>query len=79
MTHRNLNVHDWSPVAVDSVLEHGDLADWRELFVAAHRHPEVAETVRHVALAHDLGGASVLALALLPQDDGPSTIEPQSS
>ena len=69
MTHRHLNVHDWSPAAIDSVLEHGDLADWRELFVAVRRHPEIAESVRRVALVHDLGGASALALALLPKTE----------
>jgi len=65
MEHRHLNTKAWSAAAVDSALERGDLSDWQELFAAAQRQPDVAEVIRLVASAHDLGGASVLAKALV--------------
>jgi hypothetical protein len=65
MEHRHLNTQAWSPAAVDSALERGDLKDWQELFSAVQRHPEVAEVVLRVASARDLGGASILAKALV--------------
>jgi hypothetical protein len=37
MDHRHLKTQFWSAAAVDSVLERGDLKDWRELFAAAQQ------------------------------------------
>lgn len=65
MQHRHLNTSEWSAAAIDSALERGDLTDWRELFAAVERNREVAALVLQVASAHDLGGASILAKALV--------------
>lgn len=81
MQHRHLNTGAWSAAAVDSVLERGDLCDWRELFAAARENREVADLVWRVATEHDLGGASVLAKCLvagLRSSDKPSPLPPPS-
>ena len=65
MQHRHLNTQEWSAAAIDSVLDRGDLPDWRQLFAAARNNPEVAGLVLRVATDHDLGGASILAKALI--------------
>ncbi len=64
MQHRHLNTTEWTLDAIDSALERGDLADWRELFRAVRADRAVAERVLHVAEHHDLAGASVIAREL---------------
>ena len=65
MEHRHLNTPHWSAAAVDSALERGGLQDWRELFTAARANSELAELVLRVARQHSVGGASILATALV--------------
>ena len=65
MRHRHLNIQTWTAAAIDSVLDRGDLGDWQELFAAVQNNHEVADLVSRVATEHDLGGASVLARALV--------------
>jgi hypothetical protein len=65
MQHRHLNTDQWTAAAIDSVLERGDLPDWKELFAAVRNNREVADLVRRVATEHDLGGASILAKTLV--------------
>lgn len=66
MKHRHLNAQTWSSAAIDSVLERGDLPDWRELFAAVRQSREVADGVLRAASAHDTGGTSALVKALMP-------------
>jgi hypothetical protein len=65
MLHRHLNTQAWSAAAIDSVLDRGDLRDWQELFAAVQNNREVADLVLRIATEHDMGGASVLAKALV--------------
>lgn len=65
MKHRHLNSQAWSAATVDSALERGGLEDWRELFAAVRHNREVAALVLRVASERKLGGASVLAKALV--------------
>jgi len=65
MEHRHLNTPQWSAAAVDSALERGGLEDWRELFAAVRADSRLAELVLRVARQHSLGGASILATALV--------------
>ena len=65
MQHRHLNTDQWTAAAIDSVLERGDLPDWKELFGAVRNNPEIAALVLQVATEHDLGGASILAKTLV--------------
>jgi hypothetical protein len=65
MLHRHLNTQTWTAAAIDSILDRGDLQDWRDLFAAVRTNPEVADLVLRVATAHDMGGASILAKALV--------------
>ena len=65
MEHRHLDTLHWSAAAIDSLLERGDLHDWRELFRAVEQSAELAELVVKVASHHDVGGASILARALV--------------
>lgn len=61
MRHRHLNHEQWTPAAIDSALEYGDLADWRELFAAVSADRALAAEVLRVATAHPLPGSSALA------------------
>jgi hypothetical protein len=63
MQHRHLNTTEWTLAAVDSVLERGDVADWRELFEAVRGDRGLAQRVLQVVNGHDLGGAGVIARA----------------
>ncbi len=65
MEHRHLNTPHWSAAAIDSALERGGLPEWRELFAAVRADPAVAELVLHVVRQRSLGGASILASALV--------------
>lgn len=65
MKHRHLNTSHWTAAAVDSALERGGLQDWRELFAAVRASSQLAELVLRVARQRDLGGASLLAAALV--------------
>jgi len=65
MEHRHLNTSHWSAAAVDSALERGGLADWRELFTAVRADSALAELVLRVARQHAPGGGSILATALV--------------
>lgn len=65
MKHRHITTSHWTAAAVDSLLERGDLKDWRALFAAVRANSEIAELVQRVARQHALGGASILATALV--------------
>ena len=65
MIHRHLDSSDWSPAAIDSALEHGDLADWRELLGAVAEDARLARDVLAVARAHRVEGASALVIHLV--------------
>jgi len=64
MQHRHLTADvGWSKAAIDSVLERGDLPDWRELFAAAAQDSSLAASVIEVAEQHPTPG-SALAIHL---------------
>jgi hypothetical protein len=65
MIHRHLDTTDWTLAAIDSVLDRGDLPDWRDLFAAAAANRELAKNVLHIARAHHIRGASALACHLI--------------
>jgi len=65
MIHRHLNTSEWSKAAIDSVIEYGDLADWRELFDAAARDEALARRLLDVVEAHYVDGRSELAKGLI--------------
>lgn len=55
--HRHLTADvDWSKAAIDSALERGSLAEWRELLRAARRDESLAESVLQVARNHPIPG-----------------------
>ena len=65
MIHRHLDTTEWSKAAIDSAIEYGDLADWRELFTAVAQDPILARRVLEVAQAHSLATGSALAAGLV--------------
>jgi hypothetical protein len=65
MEHRHLDTQTWSVAAIESALERGDLQDWRELFAAVRRDPELGALVLRAASTRKLEGSSVLARALV--------------
>lgn len=64
MKHRHLTTKHWSAAAMDSASELGGLEDRCELFAAVRASSELAELVLRVARQRDLGGSSILAVAL---------------
>jgi len=50
---------DWSKVAIDSLLERGDLSDWQELYAAMQQDRRIAERVIEVAFNHPVVGSSL--------------------
>ena len=69
MRHRHINTIKWSKDAIISVLERGDLPDWRELFSAAKDDPEIAEKIRAIAGRYPDDGTFILAKYLIDTDD----------
>jgi hypothetical protein len=67
MQHRHIHDPAWTLAAIDSVLERGDLRDWRELFAAARRDQAVSERILQVARSHDVPGSSLMAIYLVGQ------------
>jgi len=65
LIHRHINATRWTRSAIDSALEHGDLADWRELFARVRRDRALAAEVPAVCRAHRVEGASALAETLV--------------
>jgi hypothetical protein len=65
MRHRHLTTDQWTRDAIDSALEYGELADWRELFNAARQDRRLAAEVLFVSEAHYVEGASELAKELV--------------
>lgn len=65
MKHRHLDTDRWTRAAIDSLLEYGDLRDWRELFRAVRGDRGLAQEVLAVARAHYVEGASPLAVSLV--------------
>ncbi len=65
MKHRHLKTINWTLEAIDSALERGSLADWRELFADARKDRKIAEKIIKIAAGHDLTGASELAKELI--------------
>lgn len=61
MQHRHINSADWTLAAIDSLLERGDLPDWRDLFALVRADRELALSVLRVARAHRVPGASIIA------------------
>jgi hypothetical protein len=57
MQHRHLNGNvRWTKAAIDSALERGSLADWRERFAEAKQNAALAESVLQVARQHPIPG-----------------------
>ena len=65
MQHRHLDTQRWSRAAIDSAIEYGDLADWREMFQAVAQDRRLAEEVLVVVQAHPVDGGSALARHLI--------------
>jgi hypothetical protein len=60
MEHRHLTKDaGWSKPAIDSILERGDLADWRELFAAVEKDARVKAAVIEVARGHHTSGSAL--------------------
>ena len=67
-------ITDLGPAALDDLLEHGDLEDWRPLLRAIARDPwhPLADTVLRVCEAHPMYGTSTLWRGWIQQRRGES-------
>ena len=64
--HRHLTSDvGWSKAAIDSALERGSLADWRELLSAASRDQVLAASVLEIAERHPMPGVLPIVEHLL--------------
>lgn len=61
MQHRHIDTQEWTVTAIDSLLERGDLKDWRELFGAARRDAAIARRVLETARFRRVPGSSAVA------------------
>jgi hypothetical protein len=58
----------WTKAAIDSALERGSLAEWRELFDAVKLDQALAAKVLDVARKHPLPGVLTLVTHLIKRD-----------
>lgn len=65
MRHRHINDTAWTRAAIDSVLERGDLDDWKELFQAAKANRELAKDILAMAVTHKEDGTAELVAGIL--------------
>lgn len=65
MLHRHIKDTTWTRAAIDSVLERGDLDDWKELFQSAKTRPELARDILAMAERHDVDGTAELVAGIL--------------
>lgn len=52
MQHRHIDTTDPTPAAIDSILERGDLDDWKELFHKAKSNKLIARDIIRSAQRH---------------------------
>jgi hypothetical protein len=71
MRHRHINTTNWSSEAIYSILERGDLPDWKELFRAARTDAGLAAKIREIANRYPDDGTFVLANFLARKRDQP--------
>lgn len=65
MKHRHINTTEWTREAIDSALERGNLADWKELFKLAEANPKLARDILEIAAFHKDDGTFSLVKDLL--------------
>ena len=67
MKHRHLDTTDWTPMAVESLFDRGELADWQDFVRAMRQNPELGRTALRLAAGHEDGGSAALARLLVSQ------------
>lgn len=65
MKHRHLSTQTWNLAAIDSVLEYGNLQDWKELFIAVKKDLHIANKLNKLILKKRSNKSSALAKILL--------------
>lgn len=71
MRHRHLTTHEWTLMAIESLLERGQLADWQEFALALSKSERLAaDTLRVCEYVEDRRSAAlarVLVFASFPE------------
>jgi hypothetical protein len=65
MRHRHINTADWTLMAIESLFDRGDLADWREFSAALKASEQIARDTLRVCDFHEDSGAKAIARALV--------------
>jgi len=65
MLHRHLTTTEWTPMAVESLLDRGVLADWQEFARDLRRDPSLARTALRMAEHHEDRGSAALVRILV--------------
>ncbi|HZL35968.1 MAG TPA: hypothetical protein VFC78_11700 [Tepidisphaeraceae bacterium] len=65
MLHRHINTADWTLMAIESLFERGELADWKEFVQAMKKDARIAERALQIAATHEDTGSAALARILV--------------
>lgn len=65
MKHRHIATSDWTLMAIGSLFDRGDLADWREFARAVRCDPDLAARTLLVCRSREPDGSEGIALALI--------------
>ena len=65
MIHRHINTQEWTPMAIESLFDRGQLEDWKELVQAMKDDPKIARNVLRMAQFHEDVGSAALARLLV--------------
>lgn len=65
LIHRHITTTDWTPMAIESLFDRGDLKDWREFAAALRRDTSLADWVLAVCGTREADGAEEIARTLI--------------
>jgi len=65
MLHRHLNSAEWTPMAVESLFDRGEMADWQEFTKALAKSKDVARYALTISEGHEDEGSAALARILV--------------
>lgn len=65
MQHRHIRTDDWTLMAIESLLDRGQLSDWREFVQVMKSDPQLAERMLQMARGHEDVRSAALARMLI--------------
>jgi hypothetical protein len=65
MQHRHITTSQWTPLAVESLFDRGQLGDWRQFVQVMKQDARVGATALRIAAQHEDRGSAALARMLV--------------